>query len=165
MKRNSTPNTLKSLNIEAIFSHSEDYLSTKKSLPAVTSALKEAIDSLKNISEDDYDNIAEFCHDAMTATKKAKRIKRNETYLEEYTKMFLANMKEGEWYSKNLLASFANSNMAFAKKDTKFDNQCYGHDHIVTVCMDRLIKEGKVITHRVYRYGTIYSLLPTKEDF
>lgn len=153
--------TLKALEISALRGHSEDFLRTKKSMADINKNIKEAMTELNAINEEDFDTLTKLCLDISCSAKKAKAVKRNETYLGEYEFMLTENMEAGKWYSKRNLLDFLEFGMDYNKKDHDFDSKVLRHTHIFEVCMDRLINAGKVMTQYNGEHGMIYSLIAT----
>lgn len=154
--------TLKALEISALRGHSEDFLRTKKSMTDINKNIKEAMTELNAINEEeDFDTLTKLCYDISCSVKKAKAVKRNETYLSEYEFMLAANMEAGKWYSKRNLLDFLEFGMDYSKKDHNFDSKVLRHTHVFEVCMDRLINAGKVMTQYNSEHGMIYSLIAT----
>jgi len=161
MKRTSNI-TLKALEISALRKHSEVFLKTKKSMADINKNIKEAMTELNAINEEDFDTLAKLCYDISCSAKKAKAVKRNETYLGEYESMLAGNMEAGKWYSKGNLLDFLEFSMDYSKKDHNFDSKALRHTHVFEVCIDRLVNAGKIMTQYSAEYGMIYSLI---EDF
>lgn len=161
MKRTSNF-TLKALEISALRGHSEDFLRTKKSMADINKNIKEAMTALNTINEEeDFDTLAKLCLDISYSAKKAKVVKRNETYLGEYELMLATNMEAGKWYSKRNLLDFLEFGMDYSKKDHNFDSEVLRHTHVFEVCIDRLVNAGKVMTQYNSEHGMIYSLIAT----
>lgn len=153
--------TLKALEISALREHSEDFLRTKKSMADINNNIKEAMTALNTINEEDFDTMTKLCLDISYSAKKAKAVKRNETYLGEYEFMLATNMEAGKWYSKRNLLDFLEFGMDYSKKDHNFDSNVIRHTHIFEVCIDRLVNAGKVMTQYNREHGMIYSLIAT----
>lgn len=153
--------TLKALEISALRGHSEDFLRTKKSMADINKNIKEAMTALNTVNEEDFDTMTKLCLDISCSAKKAKAVKRNETYLGEYEFMLTANMEAGKWYSKRNLLDFLEYGMDYSKKDHNFDSNVLRHTHVFEVCMDRLVNAGKVMTQYNSEHGMIYSLITT----
>lgn len=156
--------TLQALEISAFRRHSEVFLKTKKSMEDINKEIKTAMLGLNSINEEeeDFDTIVKLCYDISSSAKKAKKVKRNESYLKEYTFMLTANMEAGKWYAKRNLLDFLEFGMDYSKKDHDFDSKVLRHTHIFEVCIDRLVNAGKIMTQYSAEYGQIYSLV---EDF
>ena len=158
MKRQNTV-TLRALEISELRSHDEDFLKTRKSMKGINETISKAMTKLKEVEEEDFDSLTELCYDISKSANKAKRVKRNETYLGAYGVMLVQNMEPKKWYSKENLLNFLEFDMDKTKKDPDFDKNVCRHTHIFEVCIDRLVNGGKIMVQYSTKYGQIYSLV------